>query len=123
MVAGRELSPAAVEAVAKGQVWSGADALGHGLVDRLGGLQEAIIAVRERLKLPPDAPVELVPYPTDADSFEAYFDRFLGSESAGLRATLAGFTTALRELRNLAALGRMADGTPRLEAMPLEPAR
>ena len=39
---GRSLSVEEVEALAQGRVWSGADALDLGLVDRLGGLQEAI---------------------------------------------------------------------------------
>ncbi len=42
VVAGRELDREAVEAVAGGRVWSGADALERGLVDELGGLKQAI---------------------------------------------------------------------------------
>ncbi len=39
---GRKLTVDAVEAVARGRVWTGADALEHGLVDQLGGLRSAI---------------------------------------------------------------------------------
>jgi protease-4 len=35
--------------VARGRVWTGADALAHGLVDRLGGLEEAVAVACERL--------------------------------------------------------------------------
>jgi protease-4 len=38
---GRKLTPARVELVAGGRVWTGAQALEQGLVDRLGGLAEA----------------------------------------------------------------------------------
>ncbi len=38
-----------VEGLAKGRVWSGADAKARGLVDRLGGLDAAVDEVRERL--------------------------------------------------------------------------
>ncbi len=31
-----------LQAVARGRVWTGADAVAHGLVDRLGGLEDAI---------------------------------------------------------------------------------
>jgi protease-4 len=35
---------AQVDQIAQGQVWSGEAALGHGLVDQLGGLQDALEA-------------------------------------------------------------------------------
>ncbi|HEX2569274.1 MAG TPA: signal peptide peptidase SppA [Polyangia bacterium] len=39
---GRGLKPEAVDAVGRGHVWTGAQAAGHHLVDRLGGFQEAL---------------------------------------------------------------------------------
>ena len=39
---GRGLDPARVEALAQGRVWVGAEAAGLGLVDRVGGLHEAL---------------------------------------------------------------------------------
>lgn len=41
-----------VEPLARGRVWSGADAAEQGLVDRLGGLEVALDEVRTRCKLP-----------------------------------------------------------------------
>ena len=41
---GRGLSPKAVEAIAQGRVWSGKQALENGLVDHLGGLDDALAA-------------------------------------------------------------------------------
>lgn len=43
---GRKMTPEAVDKVARGRVWSGQDALGVGLVDKLGGLDDAIKAAR-----------------------------------------------------------------------------
>lgn len=40
----RGMKTAAVHDIAQGQVWSGRDALAHGLVDELGGLQDALDA-------------------------------------------------------------------------------
>ncbi len=40
--AGRGMDADALEPLARGRVWTGADALEHGLVDRLGGLEEAV---------------------------------------------------------------------------------
>jgi protease-4 len=41
---GREMDPAAVDAVAQGRVWSAADAVEQGLVDRLGTLDDAVVS-------------------------------------------------------------------------------
>lgn len=56
---GRKLGLDQVEEVARGRVWTGADAHEHGLVDALGGFPEALRAVRELAGLAPDAPVRL----------------------------------------------------------------
>ncbi len=60
---GRGLTPEQVEAVAKGRVWTGRQALERGLVDRLGGLREALSELRSLLGLDTAAPLALVPYP------------------------------------------------------------
>lgn len=60
---GRNLSVDAVEAVARGRVWTGADALDHGLVDELGGLRAAIRKAKVMAGLDEDAKVRLVGYP------------------------------------------------------------
>lgn len=43
----RGLEKDAVDAVAQGRVWTGSDALQHGLIDELGGLEEAIAFAAE----------------------------------------------------------------------------
>lgn len=43
-----------VDAVGQGRVWTGADALRHGLVDELGGMEEAIAFAAELVDLPED---------------------------------------------------------------------
>jgi protease-4 len=53
--AARGLEVQAVDAVAQGRVWSGAQALQHGLVDRAGGLGDALAAAAERAGLGADA--------------------------------------------------------------------
>ena len=62
----RRLSPAAVEPLAQGRVWTGRQAWAHGLVDGLGGLDEAVAAVKQHLGLAPDRPVRLVRFPRPA---------------------------------------------------------
>jgi protease IV len=60
---GRNLSVDAVDAVARGRVWTGADALEHGLVDELGGLRTAVRKAKVLAGLDEDAKVRLVGYP------------------------------------------------------------
>ena len=48
---GREMSVEEVEAVASGRVWSGEDALEQGLVDQLGGFEEALSLAAEKAGL------------------------------------------------------------------------
>ena len=60
---GRNLSFDAVEAVARGRVWTGADALEHGLVDELGGLRTAVRRAKVLAGLDQDDKVRLIGYP------------------------------------------------------------
>ncbi len=72
--AGRGLPADQVEAVARGRVWTGRDALSRGLVDELGDFETAIRRARELAGLPPEAdvavvtvrPPRYVPVPTTA---------------------------------------------------------
>ena len=62
---GRKLSKEAVATVAEGRVWTGAQALEHGLVDAIGGLPEALTEARQRGKLPADCDILVLPKPKD----------------------------------------------------------
>ncbi|MEN3357988.1 MAG: protease [Mycobacteriales bacterium] len=57
VAAGRQLSTEQVHEVARGRIWTGADARERGLVDELGGLRRATVIARERAGLPADATV------------------------------------------------------------------
>lgn len=70
VAAGRKLDPAAVEAVAKGRVWSGQSALAQGLVDRLGGLHEALDDARTALGLPAGAKLAITMLPAPKSPLE-----------------------------------------------------
>ena len=59
---GRGLSAEQVEEVARGRVWSGADAKEQGLVDELGGIDAAIERARAEAGLREGSLVELVTY-------------------------------------------------------------
>jgi protease-4 len=54
---GRGMTQEEVHEVARGRVWTGADAATRGLVDALGGLRTAVRLAREKAGLPDDAPL------------------------------------------------------------------
>jgi protease IV len=60
---GRNLSTEAVEIVARGRVWTGADALARGLVDELGGFRSAVRRAKVLAGLDEDTEVRIVSYP------------------------------------------------------------
>jgi protease-4 len=62
----RSLSAEAVESSAQGRVWSGRQAWTRGLVDDMGGLEEALAEAKRRAGLPAERPVviERVPKPS-----------------------------------------------------------
>ncbi len=60
---GRKMTVEDVDAIARGRVWTGADALERGLVDELGGLRTAITRAKVLAGLEPDADVRIAGYP------------------------------------------------------------
>ncbi len=61
VASGRRMDIGRVHELARGRVWTGADAVANGLADQTGGMREAIAIARQRAGLPDDAPVR--PYP------------------------------------------------------------
>jgi protease IV len=57
----RGMTPEQVHELAKGRVWTGADALAHGRVDELGGIDRAAAVARRRAGLPATAPLRVFP--------------------------------------------------------------
>ncbi|MDX6344676.1 MAG: protease [Trebonia sp.] len=61
VASGRRLPAERVHELARGRVWTGADAIANGLADEAGGLREAVAIARKRAGLPADAPVRIYP--------------------------------------------------------------
>ncbi len=59
----RNTTPEKINEVAQGRVWTGAQALERGLVDKLGGLNDAVAAAAVRAKLAPDVRVAYIERP------------------------------------------------------------
>jgi protease-4 len=86
----RKSTPDAIHAVAQGRVWTGRQALGHGLVDALGGLDAAVALAKEKASIPANEDVQLVVYPERRSLFDVLSDQFGGVGAAGLWSMLAG---------------------------------
>ena len=59
----RGMSREAVDAIARGRVWTGAQALDNGLIDELGGFDRAVAVARELAGIGAEERVELVDFP------------------------------------------------------------
>jgi protease-4 len=60
------MSREAVDAVGQGRVWTGRQAFDRKLVDRVGGIREALDEARRRARLPEDAPIIDLPIPEES---------------------------------------------------------
>ena len=115
VAAGRRLSAERVHELARGRVWTGADARDRGLVDDLGGIEDAAAVARTRAGLPATAPLvhfprlgaleRLRPASSSEDRRAAAraagggWDGALAGRAAAVAATAAGLSdiTALAE--------------------------
>ncbi len=93
---GRKLPPARVQEIARGRVWTGAQARELGLVDKLGGFDVAVAEARRLGGVPGDGPVTLKRFakPSPFDSL----GRLFGRSEAALR-TLAAAALILGDPR------------------------
>ncbi|MGJ3230382.1 MAG: signal peptide peptidase SppA [Oceanicaulis sp.] len=115
---GRDLPLARVQELARGRVWTGAQALDHGLVDRIGGLQTAIEEARDLAGLAADEPARIRRYPAQPTPLEA-FQQLFGVTAEGAEAaarldallSLPEVQAALRERERLAARGLRLEST------------
>lgn len=95
VAAGRHLDPQAAGRIAKGRIWTGAEARELGLVDRLGGLEAAIDEARSLLALDQVTPINLV-RANDATSLPQLLKSMLGAAMEDVRTMLELALPALR---------------------------
>ena len=80
----RKMPAARVEQLARGRVWTGAQARENGLVDALGGLDRAVAMAKEKAGIAADADVELVTYPPRKTLFELIGEQLTGAGNSEL---------------------------------------
>jgi protease-4 len=82
VASGRKLAPATVDSLAQGRVWSGTAALRVGLVDRIGGLQDAIACAARMAKLDK---YSLREYPKHPSFFDKLMSKSEDSEAGSMQ--------------------------------------
>jgi protease IV len=109
-----------VDAIAGGRVWAGQQAVDNGLVDAIGGLDDALAMVRKRAGVADDVEVSHVPEPKNfADSlFSSLFEAQVaaGADAALLR-TLLSRCAAFSEVAGLLRDALTGNGVPKVWAL------
>lgn len=82
VAAARGLSSEATAAVAEGRVWTGRQALAHGLIDEIGGIEEAFAAAKRAAGIPPDQPVSIERFPKPRRLWKVSVDLNLPNQGA-----------------------------------------
>lgn len=109
----RRLTPEQARAAAKGRVWTGAQARELGLIDELGGQEEALTLARSAAGLATDAEVTLAPYPPPKTLTDELLDLLSG------KGELVGVLSAAAHLRPIAsALAPLLDSPGLRASMP-----
>lgn len=82
---GRDMTVQEVDAIAQGRVWTGTEALGIGLVDEIGGIQDAIEYAAMSIEgVESIDDVQIAEYPKPLSSIELFMESF------GAEASIAG---------------------------------
>ncbi|HNR07673.1 MAG TPA: signal peptide peptidase SppA [Saprospiraceae bacterium] len=114
---GRNMDKDDVEAVAQGRVWSGVKALEHGLVDRLGGMQDALDCAVRMAKLDE---YKVLEYPAMKDPIQQLLEDLTSKEPEITESIIQNKLTAwFRPYARFASWTKEQAGKP-LMRMPFE---
>lgn len=98
---GRNMSVADVDAIAQGRVWTGADALGIGLVDQIGTIEDAInYAAMSIEDVDSLADVNIVEYPKPLTTWELLLNSLNGTDPEARLVKGTFLEGAYNEFRN-----------------------
>ncbi|MFZ4725622.1 MAG: S49 family peptidase, partial [Paludibacter sp.] len=96
---GRKMTTDQIKAIAEGRVWTGEDALKIGLVDKIGGLNDAIVLAVAKAKL---KSYKVAEYP-EKETFETKFLKSIKDdvETRFVKAQLGEQYNLFKQVRNL----------------------
>ncbi len=93
----RHLSEAAVEKIAQGRVWTGAQAQKIGLVDEVGGMDRAVTLAKQLAKISPKAQVRIERFPEEVP----WWKSLLGRTSQHDASALGGVSREIRRMSRM----------------------
>jgi protease-4 len=100
---GRGLTQSYVDSIGQGRVWSGVDAIGIGLVDQLGDMEDAIAYAAQKAELGDD--YKVTEWPKQKDFFTRIMESMNNNGSdkldAAMRSKLGAYYNYLQGLENL----------------------
>lgn len=100
---GRGLTQTYVDSIGQGRVWSGTDAIGLGLVDQLGDMEDAIAYAAEKANLGSD--YKVTEWPKQKDFATRLMESLSGSDSdkldAAMRSKLGAYYDYVKGIENL----------------------
>ncbi|GAB3524499.1 signal peptide peptidase SppA [Emticicia fontis] len=109
---GRHMSVDQLKAIAGGRVWTGTQAKANGLVDVLGGIDDAIRIAAQKAKLK-EGDYRVKYYPIEKSGFEALFDKFSkDKEEEKVRAYLGAFAPFAKQIKTLQTMDKLQARIP-----------
>lgn len=109
---GRHMSVEKLKTLASGRVWTGSQAKANGLVDVLGGIDDAIRIAAKKAKLK-DGDYRVKYLPIQKSSFESIVEKFGNDqEDAKLKAYLGDFAPYAKQLKNLQSMDKVQARMP-----------
>jgi protease IV len=109
---GRHMSIEKLKSIASGRVWTGTQGKENGLVDVLGGIDDAINIAAKKAKLK-EGDYRVKYLPIKKSSFETILEKFGNDkEDAKLKAYLGDFAPYAKQLKNLQGLDKIQARMP-----------
>lgn len=109
---GRRMSIEQLKAIAGGRVWTGTQAKANGLVDVLGGLDDAIKIAAQKVKLK-EGDYRVRYYPIQKSGIEAVLDKFgKDKEEEKVRAYLGALAPFAKQIKTLQSMDKLQARMP-----------
>lgn len=109
---GRHMSVEQLKAIAGGRVWTGTQAKTNGLVDILGGIDDAIRIAAQKVKLK-EGDYRVRYYPIRKSGLEAFLDKFSkDKEEEKVRAYLGSLAPFARQIKTLQTMDKLQARMP-----------
>jgi protease-4 len=109
---GRHMSVEQLKAIAGGRVWTGTQAKANGLVDVLGGIDDAIRIAAQKAKLK-EGEYRVKYYPIEKSGIEAILDRFgKDKEEEKMKAYLGALAPFAKQIKTLQSMDKLQARIP-----------